>query len=65
MCSICLTAMKTTHKGTIEKFWDGLPKRFVLVAWDELEEMKVNLLADPNSLVPTEGSIPTDDVISA
>jgi hypothetical protein len=65
VCSICLTAMKTTHKGTIEKFWDGLPKRFGLVAWDELEEMKANLLADPNSLVPTESLIPTDDVINA
>jgi hypothetical protein len=57
--------MQTTHKGTIEKFWDGLPKRFGLVAWDELEEMKMNPLADPNSLVPTESLKPTDDVINA
>ncbi|KAJ7238414.1 hypothetical protein C8J57DRAFT_1193709 [Mycena rebaudengoi] len=52
VCSTCLTAMKTAHKTSLEKFWDGLSQRFGLASWDELKKLKsrdLGILHDASS----------------
>ncbi|KAJ7758987.1 hypothetical protein DFH07DRAFT_919094 [Mycena maculata] len=44
VCSACLTAMKASHRTSLERFWNGLPQRFGLPTWDELREMREGAL---------------------
>ncbi|KAJ6557724.1 hypothetical protein B0H19DRAFT_993531 [Mycena capillaripes] len=49
VCASCMTAMKAAHQQAVETCWDGLPERFGLPGWAELEQMKENALAPTSS----------------
>ncbi|KAJ7757344.1 hypothetical protein DFH07DRAFT_884988 [Mycena maculata] len=42
VCTVCSASMKVTHQRALEKFWNGLPRRFGLPDWDALKQMKEN-----------------------
>ncbi|KAK6981526.1 BTB domain-containing protein [Favolaschia claudopus] len=44
VCGPCLSAMRAAYNATLEKFWDSLPRRFALPAWDKLKERRCEAL---------------------
>jgi hypothetical protein len=46
VCATCVAAMKAAHQTLLNQFWEGLPGRFGLPSWEELSEMKENLLGN-------------------
>ncbi|KAJ7290213.1 hypothetical protein C8J57DRAFT_1275423 [Mycena rebaudengoi] len=40
LCATCLASLKQSHQAARESFWDGLPKKYDLPAWAELEKLK-------------------------
>ncbi|KAK7045023.1 hypothetical protein R3P38DRAFT_2882176 [Favolaschia claudopus] len=48
VCAGCMAAMRTAHQHALDTFWDGLPRRFGLPGWKELEEIKESVLEGPH-----------------
>ncbi|KAJ7481366.1 hypothetical protein B0H11DRAFT_2419537 [Mycena galericulata] len=46
VCDTCMSKMKIAHPTALDKFWEGLPQRFGLPAWDELKETRKNALGN-------------------
>ncbi|KAF7293952.1 BTB domain-containing protein [Mycena kentingensis (nom. inval.)] len=46
VCNGCLNSMRLAHISAREAFWAGLPELFDLPAWDVLEKLKAEAMAD-------------------
>ncbi|KAJ6555049.1 hypothetical protein DFH09DRAFT_987905 [Mycena vulgaris] len=57
VCGGCMSAMKNVHQKALQRFWDGLPQRFGLPEWSELEAMKAQALSAQIHVDPPIGPV--------